>query len=85
MTALIDGFKSATLKDLRHLFLTSMNNAGMSDSYRQYFAAQAQTQAAVSRYTHLDALREQYLPAVHKQFAPVLEVLERRTRTLKAA
>lgn len=77
--------KVATLKDLRHLFLTSMNNAGMSDSYRQYFAAQAQTQAAVSRYTHLDALREQYLPAVCKEFAPVLEVLERRTRGLKAA
>jgi hypothetical protein len=40
--------KEATLKDLRHLFLTTLSNAGLSDPYRQYLAGQAQSVAAIT-------------------------------------
>ena len=69
---------TATLKDLRHLFATTMNNAGLPDPYRRYLLGQAPARAAVTAYTHLDDLKRQYQSALHREFQPILEVLSRR-------
>ena len=68
----------ATLKDLRHLFATAMANAGLPEPSRQYLMGHSPTSAAISVYTHLNRLREQYLKAVEAEWAPLLEILRRR-------
>lgn len=70
--------RQATLKDFRHLFATSMANAGMPEPYRRYLMGHAPGREAIVRYTHLDKLREHYERALHSEFAPVLEVLKAR-------
>jgi len=74
--------KQATLKDFRHLFLTSMMNARMADPYRQYLAGQAQSTAPVMSYTHLNQVREQYERAVLQEWGPLVEALEGRIAEL---
>jgi integrase len=74
--------KAATLKDLRHLFATALAAAGVPDPYRQYLMGHATTSAAIGTYTHLNRIREQYLSAVDTQMKPVVQVLERRIRSV---
>lgn len=74
--------KQATLKDFRHLFLTSLANAGLAEPYRQYLAGQAQSTAPVMNYTHLNQVREQYERAVRQEWAPLVEALEARIAAL---
>ena len=52
--------KQATLKDLRHLFATSMANAGMPEPTRQYLLGHSSGRAAIHVYTHINHLPEQY-------------------------
>ena len=70
--------KAATLKDLRHLFATTMSNAGMPEPARQYLMGHAPSSGSISAYTHLNRLHEQYLRAVETEWAPLLEALRRR-------
>jgi hypothetical protein len=69
---------TATLKDLRHLFATTMNNAGLPDPYRRYLLGQSPPRAAVTAYTHLDDLQRQYHAALQREFQPILDVLKQR-------
>ena len=76
--------RQSTLKDFRHLFLTALSNAGIGDAYRQYFAGQALSGAPVTRYTHLNQLREQFERALQREFPSLLNALVRRLRELAA-
>lgn len=71
--------RCATLKDLRHLFSTALSNAGIPEPYRQFLMGHAPSGAVISRYTHLNQVREHYLSALGREFAPVVEVLESRS------
>ncbi len=73
---------SATLKDFRHLFSTSMMNAGMPEYYRKYLMGHAVSKAAISNYTHLDQLRERYEEAVEKQYQPIVKAVTQRIAEL---
>ncbi len=53
--------KCATVKDFRHLFATSLENANVPESYRRYLMGHAPGRAALVTYTHLNRLREHYL------------------------
>ena len=70
--------EAATLKDLRHLFGTGLANAGMPEPYRQYLMGHAPSSAAVTAYTHLNQVREQYLLAVEREWGPLVAVLAAR-------
>lgn len=69
---------SASLKDLRHLFATAMQNAGMPEFYRQYLLGHAPSRAASAHYTHLDQLRAKYVAAVQNQLQGLVEVIVAR-------
>lgn len=73
---------SATLRGFRHLFATSMANAGMPEPYRRYLMGHAPGRDAIVRYTHLDKLREQYEAAINKEWPALLELLDRRIKTM---
>lgn len=70
--------KEATLKDLRHLFCTSMNNAAMPESFRRYLMGQAPGRAAIVAYTHLHELKRHYAEAVHREWLPLVGAINRR-------
>lgn len=73
---------AATLKDLRHLFATTMNNAAMPEAYRRYLMGQAPGKAAVVAYTHLNELQRHYSEAVRREWAPLIETINRRVEQL---
>jgi integrase len=75
--------KTATLKDLRHLFLTMLSNAGLSEPYRQYLTGHALSDVPVMRYTHLNQVREQYLQALERQWPALLDSLKSRVAELQ--
>ena len=70
--------KQSTLKDLRHLFATSIANAGMPEPARQYLLGHSSGRAAIHIYTHINQLPEQYEAAVTRTMSPALSVLESR-------
>lgn len=74
--------RSATLKDFRHLFSSSLENAGMPEFYRRYFMGQSPGKSAVVNYTHLNQLRERYVEALQHQFQPLVEAFQLRIRQL---
>ena len=76
---------AATLKDLHHLFGTGLANAGVPEPYRQYLMGQVPSTAAIAAYSHLDKVREHYLVAVEREWAPLVAVLTARTRGTAAA
>lgn len=65
----------ATLKDLRHLFATTMNNASMPEGYRRYLMGQAPAKAAISAYTHLNELGRHYTDAVRREWQPLIDAI----------
>jgi integrase len=70
---------AATPKDFRHLFATSLGNAGMPDHYRKYLMGHAPgSQGAISAYTHLDRLTEQYGRLLEGDWGQLADVLRRR-------
>ncbi len=73
----------ATLKDLRHLFATTLNNAGVPDGYVRYLMGHAPGKAAVVAYTHLDQLRRHYSAAIKQEWAPLLDAINRRAAVLR--
>lgn len=73
----------ATLKDLRHLFATTMNNASMPEAYRRYLMGQSPGKSAIVAYTHLNDLRRHYTEAVHAEWKPLLEAINRRLHELR--
>ncbi len=77
--------KTATLKDLRHLFATCLENAGVPEFYRRYLMGQSFGKAPIVTYTHIteDKVRENYLSALRTELAPVAEAIERRFTELK--
>lgn len=69
---------AATLKDLRHLFATTLTNAGVPEGYVRYLMGHAPGKAALVAYTHLDQLRRHYAAALEREWAPLLNAIDRR-------
>jgi hypothetical protein len=74
----------ATLKDLRHLFATTLNNASMPEAYRRYLMGQAPGKAAVTAYTHLNELGRHYAEAVRREWQPLVETILDRLAQLSS-
>ncbi len=70
--------KTATLKDLRHLFCTAMSNSGMPEGYRRFLMGHAPGREAIVAYTHLNKLTEFYTRAIETELAEPLNVLRNR-------
>lgn len=70
--------RNATLKDLRHLFSTSMENAGVPEFYRKFFMGQSPGRAPIVGYTHLNRLEEQYMKLLETEFAPIVAAINER-------
>jgi hypothetical protein len=70
----------ATLKDLRHLCSTNLENAGVPEYFRKYFMGQSPGRAPLATYTHLtiDKLREQYQKAMDTELKPLAEAIGSR-------
>lgn len=81
----LDWPPEATLKDFRHLFSTSMQNAGMPEYYRKYLMGHSPGKAAITTYTHLNELHQRYAEAAHRVFRPLIDVLDTRGGGLPAA
>jgi len=67
--------RQATLKDFRHLFNTSMQNAGMPEFYRRYLLGQSIGRSALVNYTHLNEIKQQYTRAVELVYRPLIELI----------
>lgn len=67
--------EQATMKDFRHLFNTTMANAGLSLEERAYLMGQAPTKHVNMVYLHHNALVEKFKAAANEHYAGVLEML----------
>jgi integrase len=76
---------AATLKDLRHLFATTLTNAGVPEGYVRYLMGHAPGKAALVAYTHLDQLRRHYTAALEREWEPLLDAIDRRVGSLGPA
>lgn len=76
---------AATLKDLRHLFATTLGNTAMPEAYRRYLMGHAPGKAAVMAYTHLNRLREHYRQAVGGEWAPLVDAIRERLGEIKSS
>ncbi len=74
--------KEATLKDFRHLFSTSLENAGVPLFYRRYLMGQSPGTSPLTTYTHLNQLREQHQRAVESTLAPLYQAFHKRVTEL---
>ncbi len=76
--------KEATVKDFRHLFSTSLENAGVPLYFRQYLMGQAPTRAPIATYTHLstDQIRTWYERAISREFDLLVKALKERSSEL---
>lgn len=77
--------KKATLKDLRHLFATTMNNAAMPEGYRRYLMGHSPGKAALVSYTHLNELQRHYFDAMRREWSSVIAAVQRRIGELKVS
>jgi hypothetical protein len=73
----------ATLKDLRHLFATTLNNAALPESYRRYLMGQSPGKAALVAYTHLNELRQHFTAAAGRVWQPLLTALSQRGQAVR--
>ena len=73
---------AATVKDFRHLFATTLANAGLPEGYRKYVLGHAPGRDAAVAYTHLNRLKELCADIYARDYAPVLEVIRLRTAKL---
>lgn len=76
---------NATLKDFRHLFASTLENAGVPEFYRRYLMGQSPGKAAIVTYTHLNELQTHYEDAVRRRFQPLVETVTRRVEELAEA
>jgi integrase len=74
---------AATLKDLRHLFATTLTNAGVPEGYVRYLMGHAPGKAALVAYTHLDQLRRHYSVALEEEWADLLDAINQRVALLR--
>jgi integrase len=74
---------SATMKDFRHLFATSLMNAGMPETYRRYLMGHSQGKASIMTYSHLNDLRRHYESAVQRELQPVVDAIVGRFEALE--
>ena len=76
---------TATLKDLRHLFATSLENAGVPEYFRKYFMGQSFGKAPLVTYTHLmsDKIKQQYEKALTTEFSPLVDAIKSRMNELR--
>lgn len=70
----------ATLKDLRHLFSSSLEDAGVPEFYRRYMMGQSFGKAPIVAYTHIteSPLKTHYQAVLHSVLAPVVAAIEHR-------
>ena len=73
---------SSTMKDFRHLFATSLMNAGMPEIYRRYLMGQSLGKASIITYSHLNDLRRHYEQAVQSELQPVVDAVVKRMEAL---
>src|SRR5262249_50000721 len=76
---------AATVKDMRHLFATTMNNAAMPEGFRRYLMGQTPGRAAIVAYTHLHELKRHYEEAMHKEWSVLVAAIQRRVAELAAS
>ena len=72
--------RDATLKDFRHLFATAMTNGRMLEHERRYLMGHAPGKGAIAAYTHMNRLQQHYRNAAFQEMAPILRILESRSR-----
>jgi integrase len=77
--------KEATLKDFRHLFCTTLENAAMPEAYRRYLMGHAPGKAAIMAYTHLNQLRQRYAEAIQREWQPLVEAINQRLRQIQVS
>jgi integrase len=75
--------KSATMKDFRHLFSTSLENAGVPVFYRRYLMGQSPGNSPIVTYTHLNELDQQYGRALQSQLKPIIDAITQRSVELE--
>jgi len=75
----------ATLKDLRHLFSTCLENAGVPEFYRRYFMGHALGKAPIVAYTHIteEKIHEHYRRALAAELAPISDAIVQRVAAMK--
>lgn len=74
---------NATLKDFRHLFNTTMANAGLSLEERAYLMGQAPPKHVNMVYLHHNTLVDKYKAAANEHYAGVLKLLKQENATAK--
>jgi hypothetical protein len=72
----------ATVKDFRHLFATTMNNAAMPEGFRRYLMGQAPGKAAIVAYTHLHELERQFAAAIAREWPALVKAINSRLERL---
>lgn len=74
----------ATLKDLRHLFATCLEDAGVPEFYRRYFMGHSPGRAPIVDYTHLteDKIRQHYTKALESELSPIVNSIDARLKSL---
>jgi hypothetical protein len=72
--------RETTLKDLRHLFSTCLENAGVPVFFRRYFMGHSPGRSPISVYTHLTTakVQEQYEKCLSTELAPVVAAIRNR-------
>jgi integrase len=70
--------RQATLKDLRHLFSTALENSGVAEFYRRYLMGHALGKTPIVTYTHLNQLQSQFQKALDQDLAPIVDAVARR-------
>lgn len=71
------------MKDLRHLFTTTLTNAGVPEDYIRYLMGHTPGKAAVVAHTHLDQLYRHYSAARKQEWAPLLDAINQRVAILR--
>jgi integrase len=69
--------EAATVKDFRHLFATTMENAGLTERYQKFFMGHSQGGDAIGCYRHINQLNDNFA-RLAEPYQPVLEVLAKR-------
>ena len=72
---------TATVKDFRHLFATTLANAGLPEGYRKYLLGHAPGRDAAVAYTHLNRLREHFGNLFEGEYGPVVEAVCARLKS----
>lgn len=85
-TSRLDWPNKATLKDLRHLFSTCLEDAGVPKYYRRYLMGQSFGKAPIVTYTHVTEshVKAHYEVALESTLAPIREAIECRWQALNA-